>query len=109
MSDILERIVKFKKKEVLELKQNNNSTDLRHQALQKETPRGFLKKLSLSSKIGFGLIAEIKKASPSKGIIRKDFLPDQIALDYQNSGASCLSVLTDKHFFMGHYSYFTNV
>ena len=109
MSDILERIVKFKKKEVLELKQNNNSTDLRHQALQKEKPRGFLKKLSLSSKIGFGLIAEIKKASPSKGIIRKDFLPDQIALAYQNSGASCISVLTDKHFFMGHNSYLTKV
>ena len=109
MSDILERIVKFKKKEVIEFKQNNNSKDLKHQALKREKPRGFLKKLSLSCKNGFGLIAEIKKASPSKGIIRKDFLPDQIALAYQKSGASCISVLTDKHFFMGHNSYLTSV
>jgi len=109
MPDILEKIVEFKKKEVLEFKQNNNSTDLKHLALKKEKPRAFLKKLSLSSKNGFGLIAEIKKASPSKGIIRKDFFPDQIALDYQNSGATCISVLTDKHFFMGHNSYLTSV
>ena len=95
MPDILERIIEFKKKEVLEFKQNNNSKDLKNLALKKEQPRAFLKKLSLSSKNGFGLIAEIKKASPSKGIIRKDFLPDQIALAYQNSGASCISVLTD--------------
>ena len=109
MSDILERIVEFKKKEVSELKQDNNYADLKQLAFQKEKPRGFFKKLTLSSKNRFGLIAEIKKASPSKGIIRKDFFPEQIALDYQKSGASCISVLTDKHFFMGHNSYLTKV
>ena len=109
MPDILERIIEFKKKEVIEFKQNNYSKDLKNLALKKEKPRAFLKKLSLSSKNRFGLIAEIKKASPSKGIIRKDFIPDQIALDYQNSGASCISVLTDKHFFMGHNSYLASV
>ena len=109
MPDILERIIEFKKKEVIEFKQNNYSKDLKNLALKKEKPRAFLKKLSLSSKNRFGLIAEIKKASPSKGIIRKDFFPDQIAMDYQNSGASCISVLTDKHFFMGHNSYLASV
>ena len=109
MSDILERIVEFKRKEVSELKQDNNYADLKQLAFQKEKPRGFFKKLTLSSKNRFGLIAEIKKASPSKGIIRKDFFPEQIALDYQKSGASCISVLTDKHFFMGHNSYLTKV
>jgi len=109
MSDILEKIVEFKKKEVSELKQDNNYADLKQLAFQKEKPRGFFKKLTLSSKNRFGLIAEIKKASPSKGIIRKDFFPEQIALDYQKSGASCISVLTDKHFFMGHNSYLTKV
>ena len=82
-------------------KKNNNSTDLRHQVLQKEKPRGFLKKLSLSSKIGFGLIAEIKKASPSAGVLVNNFDHLEIAKMYVDNGATCLSFLTEENHFLG--------
>ena len=66
------------------------------------TPKDFYKNI-LESKIKPGVIAEIKKASPSKGVIRKDFNPENIAICYEGLGASCISVLTDKRFFQGSY------
>ncbi len=71
-----------------------------------DTPRGFQN--AIINSLGSGwtpIIAEVKKGSPSKGLIRADFDPLQIAATYQDNGATCLSVLTDEHFFMGHLSY----
>tara|TARA_B100001996_G_scaffold380469_1_gene367966 strand:- start:872 stop:1663 length:792 start_codon:yes stop_codon:yes gene_type:complete len=109
MSDILKKITDFKKKEILELKNSYNIKKSIDFSLKQEKPRGFLKTLIKSNKQGFGLIAEIKKASPSKGIIRENFYPEKIASDYKNSGANCLSILTDQKFFAGKNEYLQNV
>ena len=109
MSNILENIIEFKKREIFELKKNYSVSDFNVSSNELEKPRGFINKLLFAEKNGFGLIAEIKKSSPSKGIIRKNFFPDKIALDYKESGASCLSVLTDGNFFGGNNEYLKKV
>jgi len=93
MNNILKTIYETKLDEITALKRNGFSSD------RTDAPRGFINALTNCELIA--LIAEIKKASPSKGIIRKDFNPPQIASDYEKGGADCLSVLTDKKYFSG--------
>ncbi len=104
--DILKKIVARKHQE-LELRQSQCSlAEIKSKALDADAPRGFVKQLQ--AKVAQGdaaVIAEIKKASPSKGVLRENFHPAQIASDYQRGGAACLSVLTDADFFQGHEDY----
>ncbi|WP_349431890.1 indole-3-glycerol phosphate synthase TrpC [Methylomarinum sp. Ch1-1] len=100
--DILKKILETKAEEVERRKAKNSVEMLQEIASGVETPRGFyraLKDKALAKKPA--IIAEIKKASPSKGVIREDFRPVEIAQDYAMNGATCLSVLTDKDYFQG--------
>ena len=96
----LNDIILYKKEEIKQEKLIIEENKIDEIIKIKEKPRGFSYTLIENNK-NFGIIAEIKKASPSKGIIRKSFDPVQIAEEYKESGATCLSILTDKHFFQG--------
>ena len=106
MSDILDKILAVKKDEVAALKKRHSLSSLRELASAQDMPRGFARALQAKVAAGSaGVIAEIKKASPSKGLIRADFDPAWIAREYAQGGAACLSVLTDEQFFQGHNDY----
>lgn len=106
MSDILDEILDRKRTEISALKRRYSRTALNDLALEQGPVRGFQRSLSAKVKAGgAGVIAEIKKASPSKGLIRADFDPAWIAREYAESGAACLSILTDELFFQGHNDY----
>jgi indole-3-glycerol phosphate synthase len=103
-ADILKTIVEHKKQEVTIARQETSIEELKLRISDLEdTARGFERHLREANQSGWtAIIAEVKKGSPSKGIIREDFDPLEIAEIYQNNGATCLSVLTDEKFFMGH-------
>jgi indole-3-glycerol phosphate synthase len=111
MSDILDKIVAAKKVEVASDSKKISLGNQRDQAQENNRdallkPRGFIQ--SIHQKIASGeagVIAEIKKASPSKGVLRENFQPAQIAQSYEKNGAACLSVLTDKDYFQGENAY----
>ncbi|MWJ27744.1 indole-3-glycerol phosphate synthase TrpC [Halomonas sp. ZH2S] len=103
---ILTRILAQKDAEVAERRQAVSEADLLALAVEQTAPRGFIQALTQRIKAGEpGVIAEIKKASPSKGVIREVFDPAEIAISYAQGGAACLSVLTDANFFQGHEDY----
>jgi len=104
---ILDKIAEHKRQEVVLAKSRRSLASLQRGVgdLEDQT-RGFLRALHATADSGWTtVIAEVKKGSPSKGVIRPDFDPLAIAETYQNNGATCLSVLTDEHFFMGHLLY----
>lgn len=105
---ILEEIVWNKETEVAQLREKLPLADLQRQALTAPPPRDFVAALR-QGKTKPALIAEVKKASPSKGVLRSDFDPVAIALSYQKGGASCLSVLTDERFFQGSFNNLTQI
>jgi indole-3-glycerol phosphate synthase len=102
MSDILQKILARKAGEVAERQARLPLAELRHRAADADPVRGFAASLQAAIAAGRpGVIAEVKKASPSKGVIRPDFHPADIARSYEAGGAACLSVLTDVDFFQG--------
>ena len=103
MSDILERIVAVKRDEIAAARPKRSALDLLDVARAQTAPRGFAAAVRAKIANGAaGVIAEVKKASPSKGVLREHFDPAAIAASYERHGAACLSVLTDVSFFQGH-------
>lgn len=100
---ILDDIIAYKKEELAETKRRIPLADIKSRAADAGPTRGF--GLNLAGCEEIRLIAEVKKASPSKGVIRQDFDPVAIARSYEASGASCLSVLTEQKFFQGRLEY----
>ena len=109
-NNILDKILKYKKIEVEEAKINFPEKDLINLIEKNNKPIGFLDQLKKKNEKGLpGIIAEIKKASPSKGIIKQDFNHLKIANEYKNGGAACISVLTDFPSFQGRLEFMKDI
>jgi len=108
LNSILDKIVKHKLTEIAAAKESVSIDRIRDQAAAARPPKDFVAALN-SDAPEVGLIAEVKKASPSKGVIRSDFDPVAIASEYASAGANCISVLTDNHFFQGHLDYLRQI
>lgn len=108
--DVLKKIVEYKQGELAAAKSRVGLAELKARLADCPPVRGFFKALRETDAAGLtAVIAEVKKGSPSKGLIRADFDPCDIARTYQSNGAACLSVLTDEHFFLGHLDYLTAI
>ena len=107
MSNVLDRIVEHKWGEIAAAKQRRSIVDLQSAISSAPPVRDFL--AALHAKHPMGLIAEVKRASPSAGLIREDFNPVAIAKTYEANGAACISVLTDEHYFQGSLDYLTQI
>jgi len=106
MSDVLSEICRVKRDHVRKQQASMPFSELEQRIAAALPPRGFVQSLRATVDAGeYGLIAEIKKASPSKGLIREDFSPPKLAKAYERGGATCLSVLTDEPYFQGHDAY----
>ena len=106
MANILDTIIATKFEEIKESQKVKSLDQLKDEVKSASQPRGFVKAIETQlSKNKAAVIAEIKKASPSKGVIRENFNPQEIAISYEKGGATCLSVLTDQKYFQGHTNY----
>jgi indole-3-glycerol phosphate synthase len=105
MSDVLTRICDTKRQEIARAKSERPSSEVERAARAEFPPRGFIAALRRASETRYGLIGEIKRASPSAGLIRPDFDPAALARAYARGGATCLSVLTDTPYFQGRPEY----
>lgn len=103
---LLDKIIDYKKQELESLKRRISLSDQKKKAADREPARDFLASLNVP---GMRVIAEIKKASPSAGLICADFDPVRIGCLYEEGGAACLSVLTDEHFFQGHLNFIESI
>ncbi len=106
MANILDTIIATKFEEIKESQKIKSLDQLQDEVINASQTRGFVKAIETQlSKNKAAVIAEIKKASPSKGVIRENFNPKEIAISYEKGGATCLSVLTDQQYFKGHANY----
>ena len=106
MANILDTIIATKFEEIKESQKIKSLNQLKDEVKSASQPRGFVKAIEAQLlKNKAAVIAEIKKASPSKGVIRENFNPKDIAISYEKGGATCLSVLTDQNYFQGHANY----